>query len=253
LGYLTVNVDFNGRPALLIGAGEVGRRKLSDLVKAGARITVVEPRPDLRVRELAGQGRIRLEPLFSESLLDDSPWVFIALPDPDQARELSALARGRGLMVNVADRPGDCGFIMPAVADLSPLRLAVSTDGASPALSARIATELRVNYRGHGLLAAALARLRPAVFRAVPDPAIRRALLFALGADQALPRLFGEGRRAEAWDSIWRIFGLLDLAPLDIVPLGPDPPKPEDPGSDGPGDPGSDGPGPAGHGSAGGL
>ena len=46
-----------------------------------------------------------------------------------------------GIWVNAADRPDDCSFILPAVARNGSLTIAVSTDGASPALAQRLRDE----------------------------------------------------------------------------------------------------------------
>jgi siroheme synthase-like protein len=52
--------------------------------------------------------------------------------------EVAAAASAAGVWVNAADRPDDCSFILPAVAPRGPLSIAVSTDGASPALAQRL-------------------------------------------------------------------------------------------------------------------
>jgi precorrin-2 dehydrogenase/sirohydrochlorin ferrochelatase len=200
LGFLTINLDMTGREVVLVGAGRVGRRKLADLVKAGARVRVVEPEPDDEVLALAKDGQIRLEPAFSESFLDLRPLIFVAIDDPEEGSRLAALARGRGLLINVADKPLDCDFHMPAVADFSPLRLAVTTDGASPALSALIAKELRERYRGHGLLAALLGELRPEIMASELPPPARREILTLLAGDSALLAMLAEGKASQARD-----------------------------------------------------
>jgi siroheme synthase (precorrin-2 oxidase/ferrochelatase) len=111
----------------------------------------------------------------------------------------------------VADRPADCDFHLPAVADLPPLRLAVTTGGASPALSAIIAAELRERYRGRGRLAALLARLRPEIMAAVPDPSRRRAILTELAGDPGLTAGLAEDRIEEARARLGEL-----LAPLGV-------------------------------------
>ena len=198
MGFLSINLDMTGREALVVGAGRVGRRKLADLLKAGARVRVVEPNPDESVLALASEGRIRLEPEFSESFLDLRPLIFVAADDPAEGSRLAALARSRGLWINVADQPIDCDFHMPAVADFEPLRLSVTTDGASPALSAAIARELRERYRAHGLLARMLAELRPLVLARPLAPEKRREILTSLAEDCLLLSLLAEGREREA-------------------------------------------------------
>ena len=42
---------------------------------------------------------------------------------------------GRGIWTNAADQPVDCEFILPAIARRGRVTIAVSTDGASPALA----------------------------------------------------------------------------------------------------------------------
>lgn len=224
VGFLSVNIDFAGRDALLVGAGKVGRRKLADLLKAGARVAVAEPAPCRCLVGLAGTGAIALFPEFSESLLDRGPWVFIALDDSERARGLAGLARGRGLMVEVAGSPSDGNFQSPALVDFPPLRLTVSTGGASPALSARVAAELRERYAGSGALAAMLGRLRPLVAAGIPSDSGRGLVYKTLAGDPDLAGLYRDlaagGAGLSATDLAARIRSLLErrLAPLELPP-----------------------------------
>jgi siroheme synthase-like protein len=193
VGWLSVNIDFSGRAVLLVGAGQVGLRKLSVLLDVGARVRVVEPSEDPYLDDLAVKGAITLEKEFEESFLDIRPWVFVALDDPAEAGRISALARSRGLMVNSADRPSDCDYIMPALVRDPPFRLTVSTDGASPALSAAVARDLRRRYRGYGALAELLGRLRPLVLSSGLDRDRRGAIFKALAEDGALAERLAAG------------------------------------------------------------
>lgn len=221
MGFLTINLDMTGREALLIGAGRVGRRKLADLLKVGAKVRVVEPHPDDEIRDLARQGVIRLEKELSESFLDLKPVIFVAADDPGVGSRLSALAKARGLLINVADKPSECDFYMPAVADLSPLRLAVTTDGASPALAALIAAELRALYRGHGLLAAMLAKVRPAVLSSDLGEGERRRILTSLAEEPRLPVMLAKGEDGRARELVIDLLGSV-RPPVDFLPPGGD-------------------------------
>ncbi|MDR1309477.1 MAG: hypothetical protein LBL95_06220, partial [Deltaproteobacteria bacterium] len=78
-----------------------------------------------------------------------------------------------------------------------PFRLTVNTEGASPALSAAVANELRAQYRGYGALAGLLGRLRPLVLGADLARERRRDIFRALAEDKSLPALMAEGRYGE--------------------------------------------------------
>ena len=67
--------------------------------------------------------------------LDDVRLVVTATGDETTDAAVSATARARGIWVNAADQPDDCEFILPAVARRGSVMIAVSTDGASPALA----------------------------------------------------------------------------------------------------------------------
>jgi siroheme synthase-like protein len=217
VAFFSVNVDFDGVPALLVGAGRVGQRKLKPLLEAGARVTVVEPNPSTWVLELAEIGRIRLEPKFLESFLDDCPWVFLSTGDECQDRSLADLAKSKGLWVNSADSPRNCSFALPALAVEGPFRLTVSTGGASPALSARVARELRERYLGYGAFVDLLGRLRPIILSSKLSQDERKEIFRAMAADTELPDLLSQGRLEEARTLLARYLDPIALPPAFLL------------------------------------
>jgi uroporphyrin-III C-methyltransferase/precorrin-2 dehydrogenase/sirohydrochlorin ferrochelatase len=58
--------------------------------------------------------------------------------DPALAARVSAAARARGVPVWCSDDPARSDFAMPAVAQLGPVRLAISTAGGSPTLAGKL-------------------------------------------------------------------------------------------------------------------
>ena len=209
---LAANLDLRGRAALLIGAGAVGRRKLSHLLESGALITAVEPNPSEWLLELHEKAQLKLEAEFSPELLDNSPLVFIA-SDPAPFRELAALIKDRGLWVNIAGEPELGNFTLPALAEDGPFRLAVSTGGASPALSASVARRLRADIKGLGALCRALKALRPIILTAEADEKARRRIFSALAENSELLEHLSEGRLREALELVKKLIEPAALPP----------------------------------------
>jgi precorrin-2 dehydrogenase/sirohydrochlorin ferrochelatase len=206
---LAANLMLNDREALLIGAGTVGRRKLLYLLDTGAKITVVEPLPQKWLLELEALKKITIRGEFSLSLLDNSPIVFIAVKEVEGSIIDAALKRG--LWVNVAGEPNLGNFTLPALVEDGLFRLAVSTGGASPALSAKIARDLRVQYKGYGEFCSLLKSLRALILTSNLTDLERRAMFVKLSDSSLLVGLLSEGRKVEALELLSSIIKPLSL------------------------------------------
>lgn len=141
--YLSIALDLRGRRCLVVGAGQVGERKLQALLQAGADdVVVIAPRMEVGVLRLAETHPIelRMRPFVAEDLTG-AFLAMIATPRDALNHEIAVAARAQGALVNVADDPDYCDFIMPATVQRGNLGLAISTGGASPAF-ARFMREL---------------------------------------------------------------------------------------------------------------
>jgi siroheme synthase-like protein len=131
-----VLLDLADVGVLVVGGGPVAARKAAGLAAAGARVRVVAPdvSGELDPRHVA---ELRERP-YQPQDLDGVRLVVTATGVPGVDAAVAADARSAGIWVNAADRPADCTFILPAVARRAPLTIAISTDGASPALAQRL-------------------------------------------------------------------------------------------------------------------
>jgi siroheme synthase-like protein len=128
-----VFLDLHGVAVLVVGGGRIGARKADALAAAGARVRLVAT----EVSEYVDASRyddIR-ERAFDEADLDGMRLVVTATGDEAVDAFVSASARSKGIWTNAADQPIDCEFILPAIARRGRVTVAVSTDGASPALA----------------------------------------------------------------------------------------------------------------------
>lgn len=175
MDYLPVFLDLHARGVLLVGGGKVALRKSELLLEAGARIDVCAPEvlPDLASRAAASGGVVRPE-AFHPGVIADHVLVFVATGVPEVDRAVHAAARSRGIPVNVADVPGLCDFILPAIVDRSPLIAAFSTGGNAPVLARWLRERLETSMPAAiGRVAAFLGARRDRIRAGVPDPVQR--------------------------------------------------------------------------------
>jgi uroporphyrin-III C-methyltransferase/precorrin-2 dehydrogenase/sirohydrochlorin ferrochelatase len=143
MDFLPIFLNIRGRSCLVVGGGEVATRKVALLREAGGDVTVVAPELCRSLSELFESGDIRFrQGRFREDDLDNSVAVIAATDDEQVNREVSELAKQRGIPVNVVDNPQLCSFIMPSIIDRSPVQIAVSTGGASPVLARQLRARL---------------------------------------------------------------------------------------------------------------
>ena len=137
--YYPLFLDLQDRPILVVGAGNVGIRKAKGALAAGARVTVVAPAgvpgmEVLRVRWL--RRRFRVSDLKGKAL------AFAATNDRAVNRKIADAAKHLGILVNVADAPEECDFLVPSRLEVGGVQVAISTEGRSPRLAAAIRREL---------------------------------------------------------------------------------------------------------------
>jgi precorrin-2 dehydrogenase/sirohydrochlorin ferrochelatase len=196
--YYPAYLELRGRPCVVIGGGEIAERKVTTLLDAGARVTVVSPMltPALTVRaethEIVHQPRP-----YRRGDLAGSWLAYAATGDERVDAEIAAEAAEARVFLNVVDRPRLCGFIVPAIVRRDPVAVAVSTGGASPALAKRLARELA---RTVGPEWGTAARLLGALRGRLAGDAPARGRVFAALAEGPLVEAIraGDAARVEA-------------------------------------------------------
>ncbi|NIP74102.1 MAG: uroporphyrinogen-III C-methyltransferase [Gammaproteobacteria bacterium] len=143
MDFLPVFLNLKGRSCLVVGGGEVAARKVGLLREAGAEATVVAPRLCPVLQAMAERGELaHRQGGFEAGDLGGRAAVIAATDDGAVNERVSALARERGIPVNVVDNPRLCTFIVPSIIDRSPVQIAVSTGGASPVLARLLRSRL---------------------------------------------------------------------------------------------------------------
>jgi siroheme synthase-like protein len=170
------SLRLEGQRCVVVGAGRVALEKVEGLLVCGARVNVVAPRAHPEVIQLALEGSIRWECReYASSDLDGCLLAIAATDDTDVNIRVHDDAEGRSMLVNVADVPPLCNFILPAISRSGPIAIAISTAGASPALAKRMKREIELTFgEPYAALALILNELRGWAKRELPTYEDRR-------------------------------------------------------------------------------
>ena len=124
-------LKLKGRRVLVVGGGPVAASKLSSLQAAGAELVVVAP--DV-CEAIPSAGVTVIERPFQPSDLD-GVWFVVAAAPPAINRQVADEAERRQIFVNAVDDPSNASVYLGGVVRRAGVTLAISTDGAAPALA----------------------------------------------------------------------------------------------------------------------
>ncbi|MGE4539160.1 MAG: bifunctional precorrin-2 dehydrogenase/sirohydrochlorin ferrochelatase [Desulfovibrio sp.] len=165
--YYPIYVNLQGKRCLVVGAGQVGRRKIATLAACGAAEILVLDMivPDESCAEaLAHPAVVFACRPFAPADLDGRFLVIASTDDEALNWEISRECERRGILCNIVDQPEKCSFIVPALYTQGELTVAISTGGGSPALARKIRQGLG-DFLGseYGALLMLMSNLRPMV------------------------------------------------------------------------------------------
>lgn len=196
-----VFLDLKDKRCVVFGGGRIAERKVRDLARSGAKVTVVSEsfRPALKTQAKRGGVRLLVRRIRPETPLENflagATLVIAATSSPAVNRKVFLLCRKRRLLVNAVDDPEHSTFIAPAVFRRGALAVAISTGGASPLLAKKIRRELSATFGAeYGAFLRFMARVRPRLLARLKDPRRKKRLLQDL-ADPRFIALFRQGDR----------------------------------------------------------
>jgi siroheme synthase-like protein len=132
LSVFPVFLKLAGRRVLVVGGGPVAAGKLRSLLDAEAQVTVVAPEVVEQIAAAPVELRRRG---FEPGDLDGGVCFVVAAAPPDVNRAVASAARHRGLLVNAVDDVENASAYLGAVFERAGITIALSTDGAAPALA----------------------------------------------------------------------------------------------------------------------
>ncbi|MFO8115576.1 MAG: bifunctional precorrin-2 dehydrogenase/sirohydrochlorin ferrochelatase [Halorubrum sp.] len=214
--------DFDGESVLVFGGGAVGARKASRFA-GEARVVVLSPAFDDRLVDLATGSDREVELVRAAPDADAvggwvdrvEPALVVAATDDAAVNEaVEAAALDAGLLVNrtdvsAADRSSDGrearSVVVPATVEDDPVRVALSTGGASPALAKALRERVEAEIDGAGAMAELSGELRAELRERGIDPETRREAIRRVVRSEGVWKGLQKGRsngRQEAYSVI---------------------------------------------------
>jgi len=145
--YYPILLNIYQKKCVVVGGGEVARRKVRALLERGAIIQVIAPTLCSELSQLVESKAIDLlQRNFEPADLKDARIVIAATAEAETNRRVAMEAKRRGILVNVVDDPEHSDFIVPSCIHRGDLTIAISTAGKSPALARKIRTRLESDF-----------------------------------------------------------------------------------------------------------
>src|SRR5438105_13157394 len=140
-----INLDVQDRICLVIGGEEEAAGRVTRLLEAGGKVTVIHPTLTDELKKLAASAKILHRGRhFRVSDADGDVWLIMNTLRGDQAlvRDLFALSKKNKFVVYSSDEPNYSTFTMPAHVGRGPLRNDICTSGGVAGVASRLRQDL---------------------------------------------------------------------------------------------------------------
>ena len=174
-----VTLNIKNRRCVVVGGGDVAFRKVQSLVAEGADVVVISPILCEGLQQLHQEHCFTwiAEP-FAETYLQDSFLVIAATNNRAINHEVAMWCESNHVLVNVVDSRDESSFTVNAAVRRGDLLIAISTDGASPAVSKAIRMRLEETFgEEYAIMLEIMAEARQKAMNTIADEQKRRAFL----------------------------------------------------------------------------
>lgn len=132
------------KPCLIVGGGEIARRKVLSLLQSGACLTVQAPEVCASLQQLIDEHRLMLlrEPYQDDDPLGSYFLVIAATNDPACNRLIAERCEYLGVHCNVASNAQEGDTLLPAIIDRSPVTIALHSSARSPTITRYLKRQL---------------------------------------------------------------------------------------------------------------
>jgi precorrin-2 dehydrogenase len=142
-GFYPILINLQKFNCLVVGGGKVAYRKVVSLLEFRADITVISPKICKPLFDLSSRAKIKIiKKVYSKDALDNFGIIFCATDNPEISTAVYNDCKTKGKLLNVADIPSLCDFILPANILRGDLTISVSSQGRAPFYTKEIKRKL---------------------------------------------------------------------------------------------------------------
>jgi precorrin-2 dehydrogenase/sirohydrochlorin ferrochelatase len=208
-----VDLNFNGKYVVVVGGGSESYRKTQSFVEAGTKILVVSKAFSPGIKELHKLGNLELLQMKVEDAeafvknLKSKPDLLVAVTDNHELNaQLVKQAKKSGCMVYSVDDPATSDFILPALAKIGEVKIAISTAGKSPAMARMLRQRIEKMVTQEDLLQIKLQTyLRAVLKKRISDQKVRKEILYKMLKSSEIKKLLKEEKFTEAQEMAVKI------------------------------------------------
>jgi precorrin-2 dehydrogenase/sirohydrochlorin ferrochelatase len=199
---LLLDLKLDGKTVIVVGGGAEAYRKTQNFLGSGAKIWVISRRFQSSIQQL---GETKQVALLKTEIQDAKAFVDSLTPKPDVLlavtndsklnQALVKAAKPWGCMVYSVDNPALSDFILPAVARVGDVKVAVTTGGKSPAMARVLRQRVEKLIKPEDLLEIELqTHVRSILKTRLSDPKARSKTLYEILNNDNIKEALREGK-----------------------------------------------------------
>ena len=203
---MLIDLKLDGKTVMVIGGGSEAHRKVQSFLDSRAKIWMISREFSPEIQKMGEEKKVALlrtgikdAQAFVDSLNPKPDFLLAATNDSTLNLALIKAAKYFGCMVYAVDNPALSDFILPAVAHIGDVKVAVSTGGKSPAMARVLRERIEKLVTPEDLLEIQLQeKARTTLKGIVDDPKERSKMLYDILNSVEIKKALSEGKLVEA-------------------------------------------------------
>lgn len=189
MGWTPLFLRMDGKNVLIIGAGEVGKRRAKRFLEAGANVVIIGRNVSEDLLDLGASIRSQDE---IEEWINWSDIVVVATSDHDLNEHVAHLAEDK--LLNRADYPQKGNIIVPSSFFIGGVQICIFTKGKSPLMAKELRKKIQKIIKKEDILKLELQNFTRNILKEkIHDQKRRRSFLYEILNDEIIERFIKDG------------------------------------------------------------